>query len=258
MNNSSLARLRQKGIPVMKLISWNVNGVRAAIKKGLLEFIAQTNPDVLCLQETKAHPAQVDFLLPDYAQYWNAAEKRGYAGTAIFTKTQPLGVKNDMGMAEHDREGRVITMEFADFFLVNVYTPNAKRDLSRLDYRVKWDADFLAHLKKLEKKKPVIFCGDLNVAHTEIDLANHGFTPEERAGFGNFIKAGFVDAFREFHQEGGHYTWWSLMSNARERNVGWRIDYFCLSATLRPKLRQAFILPQVKGSDHCPVGIVLA
>jgi len=248
----------------MKLISWNVNGVRAAIKKGLLEFIEQTNPEVLCLQETKAHPEQVDFLLPDYEQYWNSAEKRGYAGTAIFTKIKPVGVKNDMGIAEHDREGRVITMEFADFFLVNVYTPNAKRDLSRLDYRVKWDADFLAHLKKLEKKKPVIFCGDLNVAHTEIDLANpkanvgnHGFTPEERGGFGNFIKAGFVDAFRVFNQDGGHYTWWSLMSNARERNVGWRIDYFCLSAALRPKLREAFILPQVRGSDHCPVGIVL-
>jgi len=248
----------------MKLISWNVNGVRAAIKKGLLEFIEQTNPEVLCLQETKAHPEQVDFLLPDYRQYWNAAAKRGYAGTAIFTKIKPLGVKNDMGIAEHDREGRVITMEFTDFFLVNVYTPNAKRDLSRLDYRVKWDADFLAHLKKLEKKKPVIFCGDLNVAHQEIDLANpkanvgnHGFTLEERAGFGNFIEAGFVDAFRVFNQDGGHYSWWSLMNNARERNIGWRIDYFCLSAALRPKLREAFILPQVKGSDHCPVGIVL-
>lgn len=249
----------------MKIISWNVNGIRAAIKKGLLEFIEQTAPEVLCIQETKARPEQVDFLLPDYWQYWNAAERPGYSGTAIFTKTQPLSVKNDMGIATHDREGRVITMEFPAYFLVNVYTPNAKRDLSRLAYRMQWDADFLAYLKKLEKRKPVIFCGDLNVAHQEIDLAhpkanvgNHGFTLEERAGFGSFIKAGFIDTFREFHQEGGHYTWWSVVTNARQRNIGWRIDYFCISAALRPHLQEAFILPMVTGSDHCPVGIVLA
>jgi len=248
----------------MKFISWNVNGIRAAIKKGLLEFIERAAPDSLCIQETKAHPEQVDFLLPDYWQYWNSAERRGYSGTAIFTRAKPLSVKNDMGIAEHDREGRVMAMEFADYFLVTVYTPNAKRDLSRLDYRVQWDADFLKYLKNLEKKKPVIFCGDLNVAHQEIDLThpkanvgNHGFTPQERAGFTNFVKAGFVDTFREFHQDGGHYTWWSQMSNARQRNVGWRIDYFCISAGLRPRLREAFILPQVMGSDHCPVGIVL-
>lgn len=248
----------------MKLISWNVNGIRAAIKKGLLEFIERAAPDVLCLQETKARPEQVDFLLTDYHQYWNAAERPGYAGTAIFTKTKPLGVKNDMGIAEHDREGRVITAEFQDFFLVTVYTPNAKRDLSRLDYRVQWDADFLKYLKKMEKKKPVVFCGDLNVAHQEIDLThpkanvgNHGFTPQERAGFTSFVKAGFIDTFREFHQEGGHYTWWSQIANARQRNVGWRIDYFCISTALRPRLQEAFILPQVMGSDHCPVGIVL-
>lgn len=248
----------------MKIISWNVNGIRAAIKKGLLEFIGRTAPEVLCLQETKAHPEQVDFLLPDYQLYWNSAERRGYSGTAIFTKTKPLSIKNDMGIAEHDREGRVIAIEFADFFLVTVYTPNAKRDLSRLDYRVQWDADFLKYLKKLEKKKPVIFCGDLNVAHQEIDLThpkanvgNHGFTPQERAGFTNFVNAGFVDTFREFHQEGGHYTWWSQISDARARNVGWRIDYFCISAALRPRLQEAFIMPQVFGSDHCPVGIVL-
>lgn len=249
----------------MKIISWNVNGIRAAIKKGLLEFIEQTAPEVLCIQETKARPEQVDFLLPDYWQYWNAAERPGYSGTAIFTRTKPVGVKNDMGIAAHDREGRVITMEFPAYFLVNVYTPNAKRDLSRLGYRMQWDADFLAHLKKLEKRKPVIFCGDLNVAHQEIDLAhpkanvgNHGFTPEERAGFGNFIKAGFIDTFREFQQEGGHYTWWSVVTNARQRNIGWRIDYFCISAALRPRLQGAFILPTVTGSDHCPVGIELA
>ncbi len=248
----------------MKIISWNVNGIRAAIKKGLLEFIGRTAPEVLCLQETKAHPEQVDFLLPDYQLYWNSAERRGYSGTAIFTKTKPLSIKNDMGIAEHDREGRVIAIEFADFFLVTVYTPNAKRDLSRLDYRVQWDADFLKYLKKLEKKKPVIFCGDLNVAHQEIDLThpkanvgNHGFTPQERAGFTNFVNAGFVDTFREFHQEGGHYTWWSQISDARARNVGWRIDYFCISTALRPRLQEAFIMPQVFGSDHCPVGIVL-
>jgi exodeoxyribonuclease-3 len=248
----------------MKFISWNVNGIRAAIKKGFLEFIARANPEAICLQETKARPEQVDFLLPDYLQYWNSAQRPGYAGAAIFTKVKPVGVKNDLGLSEHDREGRVITMEFADYFLVNVYTPNAKRDLSRLAYRMKWDADFLAHLKKLEKNKPVIFCGDLNVAHQEIDLTypkrnvgNHGFTPEERAGFGNFIAAGFIDTFREFHQEGGHYTWWSLMSNARQRNIGWRIDYFCISAALRPRLQEAFILPEVTGSDHCPVGIIL-
>ncbi len=250
--------------PAMKIISWNVNGIRAAIRKGLLEFIEQTAPEVLCLQETKARQEQVDFLLPDYLQYWNAAERPGYAGTAIFTKVKPLSVKNDMGITEHDREGRVITMEFPDYFLVNVYIPNAKRDLSRLDYRMKWDADFLTYLKKLERKKPVIFCGDLNVAHTEIDLTNpkanvgnHGFTPQERAGFSNFVKAGFVDTFREFYKDGGHYTWWSLMSNARQRNVGWRIDYFCISSALRPSLQEAFILPKVMGSDHCPVGVVL-
>ncbi len=248
----------------MKIIAWNVNGIRAAIKKGLLEFIERVAPDVLCIQETKAHPEQVDFLLPDYQQYWNSAERRGYSGTAIFTKTPPRSVKNDMGIAEHDREGRVIAIEFADYFLVTVYTPNAKRDLSRLEYRLQWDADFLKYLKKLEKKKPVIFCGDLNVAHQEIDLThpqanvgNHGFTPQERAGFSNFVNAGFVDTFREFYKDGGHYTWWSQMSNARQRNVGWRIDYFCISAALCPRLQEAFILPQVLGSDHCPVGIVL-
>jgi len=248
----------------MKFISWNVNGIRSIIKKGLLEFIERANPEVICLQEIKASQEQVDFLLTDYFQYWNSAQRPGYSGAAIFTKIKSLSVKNDLGISEHDREGRVITLEFPDYFLVNVYTPNAKRDLSRLVYRMQWDADFLSYLKKLEEKKPVIFCGDLNVAHQEIDLThpkrnigNHGFTPEERAGFGNFITAGFIDTFREFHQEGGHYTWWSLMPGVRQRNIGWRIDYFCISAALRPRLQEAFILPEVIGSDHCPVGIVL-
>lgn len=249
----------------MKLISWNVNGIRAVLKKNFVAFIETAAPDVLCVQETKAAPEQVSLALPGYQQFWNTAEKKGYAGTAIFTKIAPLSVRRGMGVAEHDREGRVLTAEFADFFLVNVYTPNAKRDLSRLEYRVQWDADFLKFLQRLERKKPVVFCGDLNVAHTEIDLANpkanvgnHGFTPEERAGFDNFVKHGFLDSFREFHREGGHYTWWSQIGNARSRNVGWRIDYFCISAVLRPRLQKAFILPEVTGSDHCPVGIVLA
>lgn len=249
----------------MKLISWNVNGIRAVLKKNFAAFIETAAPEVLCVQETKAAPEQVSFALPGYQQFWNTAEKKGYAGTAIFTKIAPLSVRRGMGVAEHDREGRVLTAEFADFFLVNVYTPNAKRDLSRLEYRVQWDADFLKFLQRLERKKPVVFCGDLNVAHTEIDLANpkanvgnHGFTPEERAGFDNFVKHGFLDSFREFHREGGHYTWWSQIGNARSRNVGWRIDYFCISAVLRPRLQKAFILPEVTGSDHCPVGIVLA
>jgi len=249
---------------LMKLISWNVNGIRAVMKKGFVEFVRRSKPEVLCVQETKANQEQVDLELPGYHHYWNAAERKGYAGTAVFTKIEPLSVRNDMGIDEHDHEGRVLTLEFPDFHLVNVYTPNAKRDLSRLDYRVQWDKDFLAYLKKLEKKKPVIFCGDLNVAHQEIDLANpkanvgnHGFTPQEREGFGNFIKAGFVDTFREFHQEGGHYTWWAVFGNARQRNVGWRIDYFVISSSLRPRLQKAFILSEVMGSDHCPVGIVL-
>ncbi len=248
----------------MKLLSFNVNGIRAALKKGFTDFIAKAKPDVICIQETKAHPEQVNLELPGYMQYWNSATRPGYSGTATFTKIEPVRHTKGMGIAEHDNEGRVLTLEYQDFFLVNVYTPNSKRELTRLDYRVQWDKDFLKYLKKLEKKKPVAFCGDLNVAHTEIDLTNpkanvgtHGFTPEERAGFGNFITKGFVDTFREFTKEGGHYSWWSQMSNARQRNVGWRIDYFCISAALRPRLKEAFILPEVTGSDHCPVGIVL-
>jgi exodeoxyribonuclease-3 len=247
----------------VKLLSWNVNGLRAVLKKNFLEFLNSEQPDILCLQETKCTPDQVEQLWPGhYTTYWNSAEKKGYSGTAIFTKQRPLKTRPHIGVGEHDNEGRVLTAEFEEFFLVNVYVPNSKRELERLPYRQQWDVDFLKFLKKLEKKKPVIFCGDLNVAHTEIDLANpkanvrnHGFTIEERNGFSAFVAAGFVDTFREFEKGGGHYSWWSPMSGARARNVGWRIDYFLISQSLRPRLKKAFILPKIVGSDHCPVGI---
>jgi exodeoxyribonuclease-3 len=248
-----------------KITTWNINSVRLRIDL-IAKHIKASRPDVLCLQETKCTPDDVEQLWPaHYTTFWNCAEKKGYSGTAIFTKARPLGVTNHLGIAEHDREGRVITAEYADFFLVNVYTPNSKRELERLPYRQEWDVAFLKHLKKLERKKPVVFCGDLNVAHTEIDLANpkanvrnHGFTIEERNGFTALVKAGFVDTFREFEKGGGHYSWWSPMSGARSRNVGWRIDYFLMSAALRPRLKQARILPHVLGSDHCPVTVELA
>jgi exodeoxyribonuclease-3 len=249
----------------VKLISWNVNGLRAVLRKNFLEYLEAEQPDVLCLQETKCRPEDVEQLWPaHYTTYWNVAQKKGYAGTAIFTRSRPLSLTTGLRIAEHDNEGRVLTAEFAGFFLVNVYVPNSRRELTRLAYRQRWDRDFLHYLKKLERKKPVIFCGDLNVAHTELDLANpkanvrnHGFTPEERAGFSALVKAGFRDTFREFEKRGGHYTWWSQMSGARARNVGWRIDYFLLSAALRPRLKRAFIRADVPGSDHCPVGIEL-
>jgi len=250
----------------MKLISWNVNGIRSALRKGAADFIASENPDILCLQETKATAAEVEVpgVLAGYTAFWNSAEKKGYAGTALFTKPQPLAVTCGISIADHDREGRVITAEYADFFLVNVYVPNSKRELTRLPYRQGWDRDFLAYLKRLEATKPVIFCGDLNVAHTELDLArpkdnvkNHGFTPEERAGFTAFVDAGLVDTFREFEKAGGHYTWWSQMGTARARNIGWRIDYFLCSAALRPRLKSSTIYPHITGSDHCPVGLEL-
>lgn len=247
----------------MKLISWNVNGLRAVLRKNFLDYLDAEGPDVLCLQEVKCGLNDVEQLWPAaYTTYWNAAQKKGYAGTAIFTRTRPLNVAAGISIARHDGEGRVLTAEFADFFLVNVYVPNSKRELTRLAYRQQWDRDFLRYLKKLESRKPVIFCGDLNVAHTELDLANakanvknHGFTPEERAGFSALVKAGFLDAFREFEKGGGHYTWWSLVAGVRARNIGWRIDYFLLSAALRPRLKRAFIRADVSGSDHCPVGI---
>ena len=246
----------------MKIISWNVNGIRAAIKKGFLDFVKKENPDVICLQETKAHPDQVDAILHDYEHhYWHSAQRKGYSGTAIFSKVEPISVLYGDGPMEDD-EGRVISLEFKDYYVVTVYTPNSKRELERLDYRQEWDANFLKFLKNLEKKKPVVLCGDLNVAHKEIDLArpktntqSAGFTPEERKGFDNLLNAGFIDTFREFNKEPENYTWWSYMFKSRDRNVGWRIDYFCISKILRKKLKKAFILPKVMGSDHCPVGI---
>ena len=245
----------------MKIISWNVNGIRAVIKKGFYDFMKKENPDIICLQETKAHKDQVDLKLPNYPyQYWNSAVKKGYSGTAIFSKIEPISCKNDIGIKEHDSEGRVITLEFDSYYLITVYTPNSKRELLRLKYRIEWDIDFLNYLKELEKSKPVIFCGDLNVAHTEIDLknpktnhSNPGFTDEERQGFTNMIKTGFIDTFREFTKEGGHYTWWSYMFQARMRNIGWRIDYFCTSKKLKNFLKTSTILKNVMGSDHCPV-----
>jgi len=245
----------------LKIISWNVNGIRAVIKKGFYDFVDEYQPDILCIQETKAHKEQVDLDLSNYPyQYWNSAVKKGYSSTAIFSKVKPLNIINDMGIEEHDQEGRVITMELDKYYLVTVYTPNSKRELLRLPYRQKWDVDFLKYMKKLEKDKPVIFCGDLNVAHEEIDLknpkTNHfnpGFTDEERRGFSNIVEAGFIDTFREFYKDGGHYTWWSYMFQARKRDIGWRIDYFCISKILKSKLLDAYILKDVMGSDHAPV-----
>ena len=247
----------------MKFISWNVNGIRAVLKKGFMDFLEQENPDIICLQETKAHKEQVDINLKNYPfDYWNSAVKKGYSGTAIFSKKEPLNVIYDMGIEEHDQEGRIITLEFEDYYLVTVYTPNSKRELLRLEYRQQWDIDFLNFLKELEKKKPVIFCGDLNVAHKEIDLKNPktnrrnpGFTDEERTSFDSMVDAGFVDTFREFNTEGGHYTWWSYMFQARKKDIGWRIDYFCISKALKPKLKDAYILKEVLGSDHAPIAM---
>ncbi|MCP4602969.1 MAG: exodeoxyribonuclease III [Proteobacteria bacterium] len=245
----------------MKLISWNVNGLRAAIKKGFEDFVRTCDADILCLQEVRAMPDQVEVDFPGYVMHWNPAVKKGYSGTALLSRVDLTDVRQGMGIPEHDQEGRVITASVGDFFLVNVYTPNSQRGLTRLSYRTEqWDIDFKAYLKKLEKQKPVIFCGDLNVAHQEIDLANPksnhrnaGFTDEERATFDALLKTGFVDTFRQFCKEGGHYTWWSNFGKARERNVGWRIDYFCVSKKLRPNLKSASILPNVMGSDHCPI-----
>ena len=245
----------------MKFISWNVNGIRAVLKKGFYNFLTDNNPDILCIQETKAHKEQVEIEMNDYPfEYWNSAVKKGYSGTAIFSKKEPLNVIYDMGIDVHDQEGRLITLEFQEYYLVTVYTPNSKRELLRLDYRQQWDRDFLNYLKSLEEKKPVIFCGDLNVAHKEIDLknpkTNHrnpGFTNEERSSFDNIVNAGFIDTFREFNADGGHYTWWSYMFQARQKDIGWRIDYFCLSQILKSNLKNAYILKDVMGSDHAPV-----
>ena len=250
----------------MKLATWNVNGIRSVLNKGALqEYVLESNPDILCLQETKAQQEQVELGMEfsEYDVYFNSAVKKGYSGTAIFTKVKPLSVTYGIGIEEHDQEGRVITAEFEKFYLVTVYTPNAKRDLSRLAYRQVWEDDFLAYIKKLEETKPVIFCGDLNVAHKEIDLANPktnvnnaGFTKEERAKFDQVVASGLVDAFRYLHPDAvGAYSWWSYMGGARARNIGWRIDYFVLSEALAPLLKEVDIRSDVTGSDHCPVEI---
>lgn len=264
----------------MKIYSWNVNGIRAVVRKNVFQpFIDQHQPDILCLQETKAERGQAEIDLPDYREYWNSAVKKGYSGTAIFSRHEPLDVINGLPDSFAERytfadelkrdssdEGRVIAAEFRDYYVVTVYTPNAKDDLSRLNLRYKhWDPAFLAYCQQLQKKKPVIFCGDLNVAHTEMDLANpkpnrgkKGFTDEERAGFQAMVDAGFVDTFRMFTQGNGHYSWWSHFANARARNIGWRIDYVLVSAALRPHVKAAAIHADVMGSDHCPVSITLA
>lgn len=249
----------------MKLISWNVNGIRAVLKKGFLDFLEEQRPDLILLQEVKANQDQVehDFAAAGWDICWNGAQKKGYSGVATFSRTPALSVRHGMGLPGHDDEGRVLTTEFGDFFVVNVYTPNSQDDLRRLPYRMEWDAAFLAFVKELEKTKPVIFAGDLNVAHREIDLArpkqnrkSAGFSDEERAGFDNIVAAGFIDSFRHFHpDEPDHYTWWSYRGGAREKNVGWRIDYFCVSAALLPRVKATGIMPGVHGSDHCPVVI---
>jgi exodeoxyribonuclease-3 len=245
----------------LKFISWNVNGIRAGIKKGFNDFLAAQDAEFVCLQEIKARPEQVEGLKSeDYFCFWNPAEKKGYSGTALFSKEEPMDVSYGLGVAEHDTEGRVITAEFPDFYLVTAYVPNSKRGLLRLDYRQKWDQDFCNYLVGLKAKKPVILCGDLNVAHKEIDLCNPksnkksaGFTPEERAGFDRFLDNGFVDSFRYFTDRPHHYTWWSNFRNCRARNIGWRIDYFCVSDDYMSSVESSRILADVKGSDHCPV-----
>jgi exodeoxyribonuclease-3 len=253
----------------LKLVSWNVNGIRSVLKKDFTKSILSLAPDVFCLQEIKARPEQVEeaslATLQDYEQFWNPAERPGYSGTAVFTRIKPRDVRLGIGMKEHDTEGRVITCEFPDYFLVNVYTPNAGEELKRLPYRLQWEKDFRAYLKNLEKKKPVVLCGDLNVAHKEIDLehpaanrGNSGFTDEERAEFGKLLDAGFLDSFREVDQSPKKYTWWTYRMAARSRNVGWRIDYFCISKDFRPAMKAATIHPEILGSDHCPVGLILS
>ena len=258
--------LKQKGIgQTMKFISWNVNGLRACVGKGFLDFFKEADADIFCLQETKLQAGQIDLELPGYHQYWNYAEKKGYSGTAIFAKEEALRVTCGIGMEEHDHEGRVLTLEYPDFYFVTVYTPNSQNELARLDYRMKWEDDFLSYLKKLEETKPVIFCGDLNVAHKEIDLKNPksnrknaGFTDEERGKFTALVEAGFIDTFRYFYPDlEGVYSWWSYRFSARAKNAGWRIDYFLTSASLKDRLEDAMIYSEVMGSDHCPVGLII-
>ena len=249
----------------MKLYSWNVNGLRACLNKGFLDFLKDEAPDVLCLQETKMEKGQAEIDLAGYHEYWNSAQKRGYSGTAVFTKQQPLAESYGIGVDAHDKEGRVITLEYPSFYLVNCYTPNAQRELARLDYRMTWEEDFLAYLKKLDEKKPLLLCGDLNVAHKEIDIKNAaanrrhaGFTDEERAKMTTLLENGFTDSFRHFYPDKkGAYSWWSYMGNARRNNSGWRLDYFVISNRLMPHISDSFIRADIMGSDHCPVGVDL-
>ncbi|SDY99451.1 exodeoxyribonuclease-3 [Evansella caseinilytica] len=249
----------------MKLISWNVNGIRACVKKGFLNYFTEIDADIFAIQETKLQAGQLALELPGYEQYWNCAERKGYSGTAIFTKKKPLSVRYGMGIAKHDTEGRLITLEFPAFYFVTVYTPNSRRDLSRLDYRLEWEKDLLAYINELDQRKPVVLCGDLNVAHQAIDLKNpkanaknSGFTKEERERMSAFLACGYVDSFRLLHPDReGAYTWWSYMNNVRARNIGWRIDYFIVSASLKKAIRSAEIHPEVLRSDHCPVAMTL-
>ncbi len=252
----------------MKIVSWNINGIRAIMKKDFLDSIAGINPDILCLQETKAQDSQVRetlFGIDSFHLYVNSAERKGYSGTSILSKPEPLSVQYDMGIAEHDKEGRIITAEYTDYYLVTVYTPNSGSELVRLDYRQQWDADFLHYVKQLEQTKPVIICGDLNVAHQPIDLKNPkanynktaGYTQAEIDGFERLLQAGFIDTFRHFYPEEVKYSWWSYRFNSRAKNIGWRIDYFLVSESLLPRVKDAFILNEYYGSDHCPVGIII-
>lgn len=245
----------------MKFISWNVNGIRACLTKGFMDFFKEVDADIFCLQETKVQEGQVELDIPEYKQYWNYAEKKGYSGTAIFTKKEPLSVSYGLGIEEHDKEGRVITLEFEDFYFITVYTPNSKTELERLDYRMVWEDEFRKYMQELEKNKPVIVCGDLNVAHKEIDLKNPktnrnnaGFTDEERNKFTELMNAGFIDTFRYFYPEQeGIYSWWSYRFKAREKNAGWRIDYFLTSGSMKDRLLSAKIHTEILGSDHCPI-----
>ena len=249
----------------MKLISWNVNGIRACLQKGFLDFFHETDADIFCIQETKLQEGQVSLELPGYFQYWNYAEKKGYSGTAVFSREEPLAVTRGIGIEEHDHEGRVLTLEYPSFYLVNVYTPNSQRELTRLEYRMQWEDAFRAYLNGLRQHKPVAVCGDLNVAHTELDLknpkSNHnnaGFTDAERGKMTELLDSGWIDTFRYFHpDQTDAYSWWSYMFHAREKNVGWRIDYFLVSAELAPRLKAASIHSDVLGSDHCPVELQL-
>ncbi len=248
----------------MKLISWNVNGFRACMEKGFKEFFYEQNADFFCIQETKMQVGQATFEPEGYYQYWNSAEKKGYSGTAIFTKHKPISVSYGIGIPQHDKEGRVITLEYEDFYLLCVYTPNAQRELARLSYRMEWEDALREYIIALDKKKPIIYCGDLNVAHNEIDLknpkTNHfsaGFSDEERGKMTELLNSGFIDTYRALYPDTVKYTWWSYMFHSREKNVGWRIDYFITSARLKNRIRDSFILNEIMGSDHCPVGIIL-